>query len=212
MQNKSKIIAQFIIDNPTLTQSEISKHFNVSRQRIEQIYKNELTEEQKNSRVNTKNQQDIDLILPLVKDNTPKAVISALTGISANRINKLYTIEPIKEIVEKFKKEKNEMIENVSKDWFEGMTIANINVKYDWNLPLSVASTHISNLRKKYPDKFPIRLHNQTSLQSQIESYLIYKNEGKSDVDIAAILGYKNVASMKSAFNSLNKNHEHPKT
>lgn len=212
MKNKAAIIAQFIIDNPTLTQSEIAKHFEISRQRVQQIHKKTLTAEQTNARINTKNQQDIDLILPLVNDNTPKAVIAALTGLSANRINTLYDLSPIKEIVDKRLNEKNEMIESLSQDWLAGMTIANINKKYEWNMPLSVASTHISGLRKRYPEKFPIRLHNQTPLQQQIESYSSLKNEGKSNEEIASILGYKNVASMKSAFNYLNKAHEHPTT
>ena len=206
--SKSTAIAKFIVDNPELTQAEIAQHFEVTRQRIEQVYKNYLTETQKEDRKNYKIMQILDPVLPLVEEKTPKAVISAVTGFSLNQIDSIFKHPKIVEILEKQEKEKNDYIDQLSADWLSGMGLSELKQKYGWEWCMESCSGHISALRRKYPEKFPNRIHNRTPAQEQFNKYQAMKNEGKTSTEIAAALGYKNVGSMKSAFHNLNKNHE----
>jgi hypothetical protein len=210
--SKANQIAKFIMAFPNLTQAEIAKEFGVSRQRIEQVYKKCLTEAQKAERESAKEQEALEVVLPLVKSNTPKSVISALTGYSLNRIDLIFTHPLISEIIEKRVKEKNEEIEKLSIDWLAGMSLSEMKTKYGWEWDVGNCSGYISRLRKQFPEKFPIRLHNQKDLQEQFNNYHQMKNNGKSIAEIAIALGYKNVGSMKSAFYILNKNHESNRT
>lgn len=208
--SKANQIAKFIMAFPNLTQAEIAKEFGVSRQRVEQVYKKCLTEEQKATREAEKEQEVLEVVLPLVKDKVAKSVISALTGYTLSRIDSIFSHPQIVEIIEKHEKEKNDEIEALSADWLAGMTLSEMKAKYGWEWCDSNCSSYISRLRKQHPEKFPIRLNNQKDLQEQFNRYEQMKSEGKSNVEIANALGYKNVGSMKSAFYVLNKNHELP--
>ena len=210
--SKANQVAKFIMDNPTMSRKDIATHFGVTRQRIAEICKKCLTPEQNAARENASENADLETIIPLVEEKTAKAIIVALTGFSATKVDTLFKHPSIVAILEKHENEKNDEIEKMSIDWFAGMTINEMKKKYGWEWSLQTCSGHICNLRKKYPEKFPIRLHNQTPLQEQFESYGKLKSEGSSAQDIAKTLGYKNVASMKAAFNLLNKKHESPTT
>lgn len=210
--SKSNQIAKFIMENHNLTQAEIAKEFGVSRQRVEQVYKKYLTPEQKASREDAKQQEALNVILPLVKEKASKAIISALTGYSLSRIDSIFSHPQIVEITERYEREKNEEIEKLSIDWLAGMTLSEMKNKYNWECGNNNCASYISRLRKYHPEKFPLRLNNQNDLQEQFNNYLKMKNEGKNNADIAIALGYKNASSMRSAFYSLNKNHELPTT
>lgn len=212
VNSKSYEIVQFIVANPLLSRAEIAAHFGVSRQRIEQIYSKGLTEAQKVVRDQAIVQSEIDQVLPLVKEETPKNIIAALTGMTLHKVDKICTHPSIAAVLQEQEDKKMENINNLSADWLAGMTIRDIKEKYGWPWSMETCSGHISTFRKKYPEKFPIRLRNQGSLQSKFEEYGKLKSSGMSNADIAAQLGYKNIASMRGAMGQLNNAHESPTT
>ena len=203
MESKTSDIVKFIIENPTMKQSDIARTFNMSRQWVSQIVKNRLSLDEKKNRNQTKNDQIVEQILPLLEVGASLAVISALTGLSIHNINSAYSDPKIQEILKKHEDIKMAKIEALSEDWLNNISIPNIIVKHEMNVSNQSMAGMISDLRKTYPDKFPLRIHNQESTVEKYERYIELKNQGIPAEEIATMLAYRNVQSMKSSFNQI---------
>ena len=203
MESKTSDIIKFIIENPTMKQSDIARTFNTSRQWVSQIVKNRLNPDEKKNREQIKNDQIVEQILPLVEVGASMAVISALTGLSIHNINSAYSDPKIQEVLKKHEDIKMDKIEALSHDWLNKMSIPEIIVKHEIKSSSQSIAGMISVLRKTYPDKFPLRIHNQESPVEKYERYVELKNQGIPAEEIATMLAYRNVQSMKSSFNQI---------
>ena len=198
----SNQIQKYIKENPLAKETEIRSIFNVSRELISRIIHQTYTKEELN-----------DFRYQRLNTNSDKIKEALLADESYSKISKTLKINPTKliqiinsnkellEIVNQKENEEKEKIENVSKDWIEGASLSHLMKKYNIGNTASASSSYISKMRSTHgSEKFPIRLENRLHIDDKIKKYNEMLVEGKTKGEISLLLGYKNLASMKSSF------------
>lgn len=213
-QSKTQDIVKFMQDNMTATSAEIRTKFEVSRQRVEQIMSEHFDESFKQARKDARHAEFVKNVGKLIEEGYSQTQITSMLNVAKIKVEEATKSPEIQAILQVKEEAHLKWIELLSVAWLRGDSITDIIENFDWcdmngnRMSPQNASGTISRYRVEFPGKFPLRRNNQESAQGKYDRYLAAKIAGRpDDSTLASELGFKTVASMKSAWYQLN----HPK-
>lgn len=205
--SRSDKIAQYAKDNPLASKIEIKNIFGVSRQLVSQVLNSIYTKEEMVERKSNRLNVHFDAVKQSLKDKKSFTKICEELSINKNKLNKIIEANPeLAVIIAENEKTAEDRVEQMSIDWCNKTPIATMMKKYNIGITSASAASYISKLRDRHGiDKFPLRLDNQMSLEEKALKYDEYVLEGKTPEEICTLLGYKNLASMRTSIAFLHK-------
>lgn len=203
----SEQIKDYAKANPLATEREVREHFKVSRQLVSQmfhaVYSKEELAENKKARLN----EHVDIILERLKSKSTFVSICEELNISKSKLNRIIESNPnLLEVAKSNEEDEVNRVRNISNDWLNNFSLRDLGLKYNLGESQKSVSSYISKLRTRHGEEmFPLRLDNSESLESKHLKYNQLVTEGKSKEEIASILGYKTVMSMKQSIGSFTR-------
>ena len=206
----SKQIEDYAIANPLATESDIKKHFQVSRQLVSKVFLKAFTAEQIEDRNMARLLEHAEELKAMMLADKTYAEMAEILGIKKNKVIRLIKSNPeLNTLSNRHSAEYAAKVEAIRLDWNDNVPLATIAIKHGLGNNPSSATSFISKLRTRYgSDVFPIRTENRFNLEEKHGKYVAYKAEGKNDEEIAILLGYKNLPSMRSSFQQFKKKSE----
>jgi len=208
--SRSDKIAQYAKDNPLASEAEIKKIFGVSRQLVSQVLNGIYTKEEMAERKSKRLDVHFEAVKKALTDKKSFTKICEELNINKNKLNKIIeSHEELSDIIVENEKKVEDRVEQMSIDWCNKTSLATMMKKYNIGITPASAASHISKLRDRHGiDKFPLRLDNHMSLEEKAQKYDEYVQEGKNPEEICTLLGYKNLASMRTSIAFLHKDKE----
>lgn len=201
MDSISKQIEDFARLNKFATESEIRVKFGVTRQLVSKVFHKIFTDAELQARKDFRDELAVTAIAPFLKSGMKYADIAKNSGVSYKKTMELLeTSQVLKDIIEEANAETLKKVTAISADWKANYTIPEIATKHGIQGNAFTVASHISKLRAKYGETlFPIRLHNQLKLEDKVKKFEELNSAGVEIAKICTELGYKNIASMRSA-------------
>jgi len=201
MDSISKQIEDFARSNQLATESEIRKKFGVTRQLVSKVFLRVFTESELQARKDLRDATAVTAIAPFLKSGMKHSEIAKNTGVSYKKVTELLETSTIlKNIINESNEETLKKVTAISNDWKANLTIQEIAEKNGMQGNIYTLASYISKLRAKWgEDMFPLRLHNQMGLEDKVNKFEELKAAGVEMSQICIELGYKNIASMRSA-------------
>lgn len=208
--SRSEQIAQYARDNALASEVEIKNIFGVSRQLVSQVLNSIYTKEEMAERKSKRLNVHFEAVKAALLEKKSFAKICEELNINKNKLNKIIEANKVLgDIIAENEQKVEDRVEQMSIDWCNKMPIATMMKKYNIGHTSASAASHISKLRDRHgTDKFPLRLDNQMSLEEKALKYDEYVLEGKTPEEICTLLGYKNLASMRTSIAFLHKDKE----